>query len=101
MNIDTIFNDLVKEFDLTDLQQEDQEKLLAEIALAIQTQFLLDIQNKIGEEQFQALEHSLAMGEAFYETTLKHVLPTYEELFQTSRKKVVDAYKAATTPVLN
>jgi hypothetical protein len=32
------------------------------------------------------------MGEEFYATTLKHVVPDYEQLFQEARKKVVEAF---------
>jgi hypothetical protein len=33
------------------------------------------------------------MGEEFYATTLKHLVPNYEEIFQASRQKVVVAFK--------
>lgn len=101
MDIETSFNNLIEEFELQGIRREDQEDILLSLAQAVHTQFLLDVQEIIGNENFAAIEQSLAMGEAFYETTLKHVLPNYDDVFQAARKKVVAAYKAAATPVLN
>lgn len=97
MDIEKIFQDLVKELELTDLSKESQEETLLEIATSVQKQFFLDVYNKIGKDMFEALEASIKMGEEFYTTTLKHLVPDYEEIFQNSRKKIIDAYKKTPT----
>ncbi len=96
MDQDTIFQNLVKELGLEQLSSEHQEEMLLAISTTIQKQFFLDIYNRIGGDMFEALEASLKMGEEFYETTLKHLVPDYEEILKASRTKVLDAYKNAT-----
>lgn len=95
MDLDTIYKNLITEFGLETLSAQDQENHLFQIAQAIQKQFFADVYEKIGDERFEALEASTKMGEEFYATTLKHLLPEYEEVFAASRKKIVDAYKNA------
>lgn len=68
--------------------------MLLEVSKTIQKQFLFDVYELIGEKDFDALQASATMGEEFYATTLKHLLPNYEEVFQEGRKKVSDAFKA-------
>ncbi len=84
---------LVEEFNLTPLPDGDKDEMLLHISKTIQKQFLLDIFNILGKEKFDALQASANMGEEFYTTTLKHLIPNYEELFQEARKKVVIAFK--------
>lgn len=104
MDSEIIFKQLITELGLESLNEEDQERTLLTLAESIQKQFFVDAYDRVGQDQFEALEASLKMGEDFYKTTLKHLIPDYEELFQISRKKVIDAYKNATpateTPVL-
>ena len=95
MNQEEIFQGLVQELHLDGLSPEEQEDALLAIAESVQKQFLLDCYERLGKDMFEALEASVKMGEDFYATTLKHLIPDYEELFQTSRKKVIDAYKQA------
>ena len=59
---------------------------------SIQKQFLFDVYDILGEQQFEALQASAHMGEEFYATTLKHLVPNYEEVFHAARKKVVAAF---------
>ncbi len=92
MNFDELYQQLVQDFNLSDLEEADKEEMLLEIAKAIQKQFLFDVYEIIGEKSFDALQASATMGEEFYATTLKHILPNYEEVFQESRKKVVEAF---------
>ena len=94
MNFDDLYKQLVEDFKLTELPEEDREDILLEIAKTIQKQFLFDVYDLIGEAQFEALQSSASMGEEFYATTLKHLLPNYEEVFQEARKKVVYAFNA-------
>lgn len=93
MTPEEILQNLTKEFGLDHLPKEDQEEMLLEITRTIQKQFLLDIYEIVGEEKFKALEASIGMGIEFYNTTLKHVVPNYEEVFKSSREKVVEAFK--------
>lgn len=92
MNFDELYKQLVKDFKLEGLPEEDMEDILLEVAKTIQKQFLFDVYDIIGEKQFEALQASASMGEEFYATTLKHLLPNYEEVFQQSRKKVVYSF---------
>lgn len=92
MNFQELYNQLIKDFHLEDLPEEDREDILIEVSKTIQKQFLLDVYDSVGEKNFEALQASATMGEDFYATTLKHVAPNYEELFQAARKKVVSAF---------
>jgi hypothetical protein len=94
MNFEELYKQLVNDFNLKELPEEDREDMLLEISKAIQKQFLFDVYDILGEQQFDALQASAQMGEEFYATTLKHLLPSYEEVFQGSRKKVVAAFNA-------
>jgi hypothetical protein len=92
MNFQELYNQLVKDFNLEELPEEDREEILIEVSKTIQKQFLMDVYDAIGEKQFDALQASAAMGDEFYATTLKHLVPTYEDIFQEARKKVVKAF---------
>lgn len=93
MNFTELYNQLVSDFNLKDLPEEDREEMLLEISKTIQKQFLFDVYDVLGEQQFDALQASANMGEEFYATTLKHLVPNYEEIFQSARKKVVEAFR--------
>lgn len=93
MDTELLLKNLIDEFDLQGLTEEEQGDIISSIADAIQKQFLTDVYDKVGKENFDALEASLSMGEAFYATTLKHLIPDYEDVFQASRAKIVKAYK--------
>lgn len=94
MNFDELYKQLVEDFKLKDLPEEDREDILLEVSKTIQKQFLFDVYDLIGEKQFEALQASASMGEEFYDTTLKHLLQNYEEVFQEARKKVVYSFNA-------
>lgn len=95
MNFNELYNQLVKDFELEGLPEEEKEEMLIEVAKTIQKQFLLDVYDELGEEKFNALQASANMGEEFYSTTLKHLVPTYEEMFQKAREKVKTSFKQA------
>lgn len=95
MDLEKLFQELVIELGLEGLSVEDQEQILRKMAESIQKQFFMDAYERVGKDRFEALEASLKMGEDFYVTTLKHLIPDYEEMFQVSRKKVIDAYKGS------
>lgn len=92
MDFTELYNQLISDFKLEALSPQEQEAALNEIGKTIQKQFLMDVYEKLGEAQFDALEKSAQMGEDFYATTLKHLLPEYEEVFQASREKVRKAF---------
>ncbi len=92
MNFQEIYNQLIVDFKLQDLPEDEREEILIEVSKTIQKQFLLDILDAIGEKQFEALQASANMGEEFYYTTLKHLVPNYEELFHGARTKIIKAF---------
>ena len=93
MDFTQLYNQLVEDFELKDLPEQEREEMLLEITKTIQKQFLLDVYSLLGEEKFEALKQSANMGEEFYATTLKHLVPEYEALFQSAREKVKAAFK--------
>jgi hypothetical protein len=95
MNEQEIYNELVTDFNLKSLPEEDREEMLFEVAKTIHKQFLLDVYDTIGEKQFDALQASATMGEEFYKTTIKHLVPNYETIFKEAKKKVVQAFNQA------
>lgn len=95
MDISILRNQLIEDFSIQGLSTEEQDEMLLEIGKTIQKQFLLDIYDILGDESFDALQASASMGEEFYSTTLKHLVPNYEEIFQKSRQKIVEAFKQA------
>lgn len=92
MDFTKLHNQLINDFKLTSLPPEDKEEVLLEISKTIQKQFLLDVYDILGAEKFEALQASANMGDEFYATTLKHLLPSYEEVFIASRMKIVTAF---------
>ena len=93
MDFTKLYNQLIEDFELKNLPEDEQKEMLLEISKTIQKQFLLDVYDILDEEKFNALESSANMGIDFYGTTLKHLLPNYEEVFQESRKKVTNSFK--------
>ncbi len=93
MDFTQLYNQLVEDFELEKLSEEDREAALFEITKTVQKQFLLDVYDVLGDEKFAALKTSTDMGEEFYATTLKHLVPNYEELFQIAREKVKESFK--------
>ncbi|MBP6948449.1 MAG: hypothetical protein KBC41_01170 [Candidatus Pacebacteria bacterium] len=92
MDFTKLYNDLPKDFNLINLNNEEKEEMLFEISKTIQKQFLLDVYDLLGKDKFDALQASAQMGDEFYITTLKHLLPSYEEVFVTARMKIVTAF---------
>lgn len=92
MDFTTLHDKLIEDFNLQDLPGEDKEEMLLEISKTIQKQFLLDVYDLLGKEKFDALQASANMGDEFYRTTLKHLLPSYEEIFLAARMKIVTAF---------
>jgi hypothetical protein len=93
MDFTQLYNQLIEDFNLKNLKEGDREEMLIEVSKTIQKQFLNDVYDLLGQEKFDALQASANMGDEFYATTLKHLLPNYEEVFQSSRAKIVEAFK--------
>jgi hypothetical protein len=93
MDYSQLYNQLIIDFGLTELSDDEKKAMAIEISKTIQKQFLLDVYDLLGEKDFAALKASANMGEEFYGTTLKHLVPNYEEIFQKSRTKVVETFK--------
>jgi hypothetical protein len=85
-------DELISEFNLAELSEEEQEEILVEVAKTIQKQFIYDIYDVLGQKDFEALQASANMGEAFYETTLKHLVPDAHAMFIGAKAKVVKAF---------
>lgn len=92
MNFEEIYKQLVSDFKLEDLPMDEREEVLIEVSKTIQKQFLFDIYDLIGKKDFEALQASANMGEEFYGTTLKHLVPNYEEVFNGARQKIIKAF---------
>lgn len=92
MDFTTLHSQLEKDFRLGDLPDGEKQVALLEVAKTIQKQFLLDVYDLIGEEKFEALQTSSHMGDDFYTTTLKHLVPSYEDIFLASRMKIINAF---------
>jgi hypothetical protein len=97
MDFTQLYNQMIEDFDLKGLPDDQKEQMITEIAKTMQKQFLLDVYELLGDEKFNALQASANMGEEFYTTTLKHLVPNYEELFQGAREKVKAAFKEGPT----
>ncbi len=93
MDQEILYKQIIEEWELENVPEDDRTEILEEIAKTIHTQFLLDAYNVCGEENFKALEASVNMGNEFYETTLKHTIPNYEEIFQRAKEKVYISFK--------
>jgi hypothetical protein len=92
MNFEEIYKQLIVDFKLEGLPKDEQEEMLVEISKTIQKQFLFDIFDLIGKKDFEALQASANMGEEFYATTLKHLVPNYDEVFMGARNKIIKAF---------
>lgn len=97
MNPETVYNNLIQELNLEGLAKEDRDNILMSLAQSVHKEFLLDVLHILGDEKFQALEASVAMGNEFYETSLKHLLPNYEEVFTAARDRIIKAFKEGPT----
>ncbi len=87
------YQSIIDEFGLATLPEKERDEMLLVIADTIQKQFLFALHKSIGKDQFAALEASVSMGNEFYETTLKHLVPNYEDLFKGAREKVLQTVK--------
>jgi hypothetical protein len=82
------FEDYVKRFDLEKLSYTDQKKMLGSIAHMVHVRFLEEIEKKVSKEDFDTILSSIKVGRTLYLTTLKHLAPGYEILFEEARDAV-------------
>ena len=93
MDTKTLYNKLISDFDLNNIPEEDRNNALTKISETIQKQYLLDVFDSLGKEKFDALQASANMGEEFYGTTLKHLLPNYEKLWNGAYESILMSFK--------
>lgn len=82
----------LRELNIDTLSQGDQEKILQGLVSAIQKQFLAMVHQKIGADNYAALDASLGMGPEFFITTLKHLVPDYEALYEEARRSLLATF---------
>ncbi len=99
MDYEKTYKQLIEDFELSHLKEDEKREILLSLAKTIQKQFLLDVREKLDDQKWSALKTSLSMGNEFYETTLKHLLPDYNEVFKDSRQKIISKFKED-SPVL-
>lgn len=87
------FDDYIKEFDLGGLKDEDALEALESVAVTVHKQFLLDLYDVVGEENFNAIKTSIKLGPALYMTTLKHLAPNYLDVYQKAQDKIFSKLK--------
>jgi hypothetical protein len=85
------FDDYIRELGLESLPEEERLDTLREVAKTVHTQFLVDIEKLVGEENFDAIATSAKLGPALYVTTLKHLVPNYNEVFESAKQKIFTA----------
>jgi hypothetical protein len=93
MNEQTTFEEYVKELGLDGMSRADQEEALNSVALTVHKQFLLDLYDEIGEENFKAVKTSAKLGATLYLTTLRHLAPTYLVTYQKAKEKIFSKLK--------
>lgn len=91
------FEDYVKELGIESLSHEDQVQTLTAFAKAVHNQFLLDLYQTVGEDNFKAIKTSIKLGTALYVTTLKHLAPEYMKLFEEAKQKVLEKMRKEST----
>lgn len=94
MKQELTFDDYVALLGIEDLSKKDQIHALTEVAKAVHNQFLLDMYDVVGEDNFNAIKTSIKLGPALYVTTLKHILPGYLAIYDAAKQKVFEKLKA-------
>lgn len=101
MNATTLYENFVTDFDLTSLPEEEKNSSVTKIGEVVQKEYLLSVFDTLGKDKFDALQASANMGEEFYATTLKHLLPNYEKLWKDAYQKILVSFKNEKPVVLN
>lgn len=87
------FDDYIKDLGLGGLDEQEALDALESVAITVHKQFLLDIYDAVGEENFNAIKTSIKLGPALYMTTLKHLVPGYLDIYQKSQEKIFSKLK--------
>ena len=87
------FENYTKELGLENLSENDTLDALESVAITVHKQFLLDLYDVVGEENFNAIKTSVKLGPALYITTLKHLIPNYLEIYEKSQNKIFSKLK--------
>jgi hypothetical protein len=93
MDFTQLYNQLVEDFNLNDLPEEEKEEMLLEVSKTIQKQFLLDVYDLLGEEQFEALQASANMGDEFYgNLDFCKYFPTFQKYISNIVGDIIELY---------
>ena len=87
------FEDYIQAFKMEGLHEEDQIASLQAFAKAVHTQFLMNLYEDVGEENFNAIKASISLGAPIYATTLKHLAPEYMKTFERTREELIEKMK--------
>jgi len=82
------FEQYIRELSLEGFKDEENIEALESVALTVHKQFLLDVYDVIGEDNFNAIKTSVKLGPALYMTTLKHLAPNYLEIYKKAQEKI-------------
>lgn len=88
-------NERVDAFLLLDAIEQEKgiTSLMEDLGKIIHTQFLMDVYDICGEENFQILESSLEKGNEYYEHELSRLVPSHQEIFNLAREKIINPEK--------
>ncbi len=89
------FEEYIKELELENLPEGEAVEVLESVAVTVHKQFLLDIYDVVGEENWNAIKTSIKLGPALYMTTLKHLAPNHLEIYEKSKNKIFSKLKEA------
>lgn len=89
------FEEYLQDLGLENLAEIESLDALSSVALTVHKQFLLDLYDVVGEDNFNAIKTSIRLGPALYMTTLKHLAPNYLEIYKKSKNKIFIKLKEA------
>lgn len=87
------FENYIKELGLENLSESEAVDALTSVSVTVHKQFLLDLYDVVGEENFSAIKTSIKLGPALYMTTLKHLAPNYLDIYTKSQEKIFSKLK--------
>ena len=82
------FEQYIRGLGLEGFKDEENIEALESVALTVHKQFLLDVYDVTGEDNFNAIKTSVKLGPALYMTTLKHLAPNYLEIYKKAQEKI-------------
>lgn len=87
------FEQYIRELGLEGFKEDENIEALESVALTVHKQFLLDLYDVVGEDNFNAIKTSIKLGPALYMTTLKHLAPNHMEIYQKAQDKIFNKLK--------